>query len=359
MVCMCMMLGACSGKWWTSRLGKKVIIIIFTLRVDSKAASGEQGCVASMELDQESYTRQEVEQLIQAYRREWLLEACDVPAQNRVTRVMAGDDCLCDTRTSSLFKSVFDTVLDAILIIDDAGKIITVNPATCRMFGFEVQELVGNSINMIMTEEYRHHHDQFIRQYLQGKEPGIIGVSGREFPALRKDGSEFPMEIAITRAQMAARTYFIGVIHDISRRVQQEEELRQARDEALRSSRIKSDILSNFSHEIRTPMNGIIGCAELLSETPLDDEQKTYINVVIDSANGLLTLLNDLVDLSRLETGKIRTMPCHSSPGICSRAYAACFRARPRTRTWLYPVMSMRISLKYWWEMRDTCGNYW
>ena len=105
--------------------------------------------------------------------------------------------------------------------------------------------------------------------------------------------------------------------------MEQEEELRNARDEALKSVRVKSDILTNFSHEIRTPMNGIIGCTELLKETSLDEEQRSYINIVLESANGLLILLNDLVDLSRLETGKIRICkepfePRHLFESVCS-----------------------------------------
>jgi polar amino acid transport system substrate-binding protein len=132
----------------------------------------------------------------------------------------------------------------------------------------------------------------------------------------RKDGSAFDVELqaAPVRDQDGRLTHYIGVFSDISLRRQAEDALRDAHDQALAASQMKSDFLSNMSHEIRTPMNGIIGMTDLLLDTPLDVEQREFSEAVRDSANALLTIINDILDFSKVEAGKMEIEMTDFSP---------------------------------------------
>jgi signal transduction histidine kinase len=97
----------------------------------------------------------------------------------------------------------------------------------------------------------------------------------------------------------------IGVSHDITERKQQEEELKNTQKESESASRAKSEFLANMSHEIRTPMNGVLGMAQLLTMTDLSEEQQEYVNILKLSGSNLLSLINDILDLSKIEAGKV------------------------------------------------------
>jgi PAS domain S-box-containing protein len=276
--------------------------------------SGEQPVcfpqVVSLKLEKDQYSKAEVMALMEQYRA--TIESADIE------KIFASSL----EEAESRFKAVFDTVLDAIVIISKKGIIEFANPAACKLFRYQQQELIGQNVNTLMIEPHRSRHDGYLWEYLKSGNKKIIGVEGRHLPALRKDGTVFPIELAVTEVKLDGGRYFVGAIHDISERLEREEELERTRDEAVASSKFKSEILMNFSHEIRTPMNGIIGCAELLNETGLSDEQRMYLNTVLDSANGLLTLLNDIIDLSRLESGRVQIVkqafdPVRMVKGIC------------------------------------------
>ena len=132
----------------------------------------------------------------------------------------------------------------------------------------------------------------------------------------RKDGSAFDVELQVApvRDQEGRLTHYIGVFSDISLRRQTEAALREAHDQALAASRMKSDFLSTMSHEIRTPMNGVIGMTDLLLDTPLDAEQREFAEAVRDSAQSLLTIINDILDFSKVEAGKMEIEMTDFSP---------------------------------------------
>ncbi len=201
--------------------------------------------------------------------------------------------------------AIFTSVMDGIITSDENGVIEKCNPALESLFGYEKGELIGKKINVLMTKSDRVHHDKYLSRYIESQESKVIGMQNRRLLGLRKDGSMFPVEITVSSTESGGRKFFVGVMRDLTERDMVEHELAGARDAALESSRLKSELLANVSHELRTPMNGIMGCSELLKDTKLDDEQSGYLKILSDSSNGLLTIMDDLIDLSRLDVGKL------------------------------------------------------
>jgi signal transduction histidine kinase/CheY-like chemotaxis protein/HPt (histidine-containing phosphotransfer) domain-containing protein len=126
-----------------------------------------------------------------------------------------------------------------------------------------------------------------------------------ELSAMHRDGHEFPVELVIWRSSFKGSQSFNAFVHDISERKQHEAQLATARDEALEASRVKTDFMAVMSHELRTPMNGVLGMTSLLMSTKLTPEQRDYAETVRTSADNLLDLLNDILDLSKVEADKL------------------------------------------------------
>ncbi|MDH5645990.1 MAG: ATP-binding protein [Candidatus Heimdallarchaeota archaeon] len=222
---------------------------------------------------------------------------------NRTERTKKAEDEM--LRHASHLNAVFNTVLESIITIDEKGTVIDCNPAIEFLSGYMVEELKGHNVNALMPPSVAEHHDLYLKNYLRTNIPNIIGV-GREVELRHKDGHLVPVDLSVTEFKKGDTTFFVGTLRDISVQKEMISMVEKARDTALESSRIKSEFLSNMSHELRTPMNGIIGFIQLLEDTKLDDEQKAYLDTILDSANGLMTIINDVLDFTRLGAGKIR-----------------------------------------------------
>lgn len=348
---------------------------------------------------------------------------------------------------------VIDNVLDGIITINRQGIIESFNPAAERIFGYASEEVVGRNVSTLMPEPYKSEHDTYVDNYVNTGKAQIIGI-GREVTGKRKDGSTFPMDLAVSEFFIGEDIHFVGIVKDITERKETEAALEKAlrdnfehtvknlqnlifklkkdkhgkivyklmegqnaqeiglttaslfnqtpadifpaymaaplesyherafegenvnyewsfagkvfyislspifegslvsevvgsgiditdrkkmeealaltRDQALEASELKSQFLANMSHEIRTPMNGIIGMVDVLMDTPLTDEQQEYVHIIRDSSQALLTIINDILDYSKMEAGKmtVEQVPFLPTPLVESIAEILLPKAR-------------------------------
>ena len=208
---------------------------------------------------------------------------------------------------SERLKNVLDTAADGIITIDTKGQIETFNKAAERIFGFSRDEIIGQNISLLMPDGPAKDHDNFIQRFVQTGEQNIIGV-GREVIAERKNGDQFPLYLAVSTAEVDGKRFFTGIVRDMTDAKKTENALRIARDQAQNANRAKSEFLSSMSHELRTPLNGILGFAQLLEfnpKIPLSEQQTEYVGHILTAGNHLLSLINEVLDLSKIESGNI------------------------------------------------------
>ncbi|TDP48288.1 PAS domain S-box protein [Zavarzinia compransoris] len=199
-------------------------------------------------------------------------------------------------------RAVIETAVDGLIIIDADGNVQIYNPACERLFGYAPGEVAGRNVRMLMPAPYRQEHDSYITNYQRTGVRKIIGI-GREVVGQRKDGSTFPMELSVGEAITDGGRVYVGIIRDISERKTAMEAVSTAK-QAEAANRAKSEFLATMSHELRTPMNGILGMTGLLLDTPLTADQRDYAEAVQKSGETLLTLLNNILDLSKIEAGR-------------------------------------------------------
>ncbi len=200
-------------------------------------------------------------------------------------------------------RSVLESVADGIVVIDERGNIETFNPAAERIFGHVAEAVLGRNVSVLMSPSMRDAHDGYLRHYLETGQSRIIGV-GREVTGQRKDGATFPMDLAVSPMHVGDQRYFTGIIRDITERKRNEREMMRALKAAESASLAKSEFLSSMSHELRTPMNAILGFAQLLEMDPgLAAEQADNAREILGAARHLLGLINEVLELSRIESG--------------------------------------------------------
>jgi PAS domain S-box-containing protein len=202
------------------------------------------------------------------------------------------------------FRSLTQSAVDGIISADSEGNIISWNGGAEAIFGWEAGEALGQPLTIIMPPEYRDRHSAGVARHRLGAGGASLGKT-LELEGLRKDGSEFPVELSLSTWETRQGQFFSAIVRDISERKRTESALELAKEAAEQANRTKSQFLASVSHEIRTPMNGVIGMTELLSATALSEDQRKYMAAIRSSANSLLHIINDILDLSKIEAGKL------------------------------------------------------
>jgi PAS domain S-box-containing protein len=214
------------------------------------------------------------------------------------------------------FRELIEHAPDGILQVDPSGTIIVANHAAEKMFGYSRDDLIGKNVDILVPLANRPGHEGHRKAFAAAHVTRPMG-QGLELKALRKDGSEFSVEISLSPIHTGNGTNVTAVIRDVTERKDAEQQIRSLQEsyttelenrkrEAERLNQLKSEFMASVSHELRTPLHTIIGFAELLNEEadgPLNEKQKRFLHHIQADSEHLLGLINDVLDLSRIEAG--------------------------------------------------------
>ncbi len=267
-------------------------------------------------------------------------------------------------KDAKFLENMISSAIDCVFVIDTRGTILMANGAASNLFGYSREEMLGHKVNMLMPEPHATRHDQYLGNYLRTGEARIIG-KGREEHGRRKDGSLFPMRLAVTRIELEGEIFFAGIIHDLtdlraaeaeiermnrelerkvvqrtleleeknaqlletnnalSREIRErqqieaqlrhnERELQAALDKEKELNELKSRFVSMASHEFRTPLSTILSSAGLITRYPEEAQQAQrlrHIERIKSSVSMLTGILDDFLSLAKLEEGRITVNP--------------------------------------------------
>ncbi|MCU0875297.1 MAG: PAS domain S-box protein, partial [Pirellulaceae bacterium] len=239
-----------------------------------------------------------------------MLDAKGVPAGVQILfwDVTAREKAEIELRESEMRKrAIFEAAMDCIIFTDEAGKIVEFNHASELAFGYLRQEVIGKDlIDVFVPAELRDRQRTNLERYMGAGELGSMLGRRLETSMIRKNGEQFVAEMTMQPIPLTqGEAGFAVFVRDITVVKRAEEQLVHAKEVAESANRAKGAFLANMSHEIRTPMNAIIGMTELVLESQLDDEQRDYLQTVLESSNSLLALLNDVLDFSKIESGRV------------------------------------------------------
>ncbi|MBF0153021.1 MAG: PAS domain S-box protein [Magnetococcales bacterium] len=237
------------------------------------------------------------------------------------------------TEREAHLHAILDNALDAIITIDAEGRIVEFNPAAETLFGYSTDEIVGKEMALlIVPPEFRQLHRAALERLMSKNMLRDTFKRSVEFPGLRKDGQQVDLELSIISSSREGKSYYTAFVHDITDRKQLLRSLRDTLEVAESANRAKSAFLANMSHEIRTPMNAIIGMTDLVLTTQLTPEEQRYnLEIVQQSSATLLSLINSILDISKIEAGKLTLESIafdlrEQIEGVCERLAVAAHR---------------------------------
>jgi protein-histidine pros-kinase len=211
------------------------------------------------------------------------------------------------THAQNKFRALLEAAPDAIVAVDEGGQMVLVNSQTEILFGYSRSEILGQPIEILMPARFHAHHVGHRTGYFSEPRVRPMGASLSLF-GIRKDGTEFPVEISLSPLQTEDGLLVTAAIRDVTERKRVEQALLEKNVELEMASQAKNRFLASMSHELRTPLNAIIGfTGTLLMKLagPLTADQDSQLQTIRSSARHLLSLINDLLDLAKIESGKV------------------------------------------------------
>lgn len=228
----------------------------------------------------------------------------------------------------TLLGAVVEGAPYAKFVIDAQGRIALVNAQAEKLFGYGRDEMIGNTIEMLVPERFRYGHPELRAAFNASPIARPMGV-GRDLYGRRKNGSEVPIEIGLNPIETATGKYTLAAITDVTERKRAEElrlfhaglqlhaaEVEELNLELARASQFKSQFVATMSHELRTPLNAIVGAAELLARAKLDERAHVHVQTIAESADALLSLIGSILDFSKIEAGRmdLQDVPFEAEP---------------------------------------------
>ena len=211
------------------------------------------------------------------------------------------------SKADDKFRGLLEAAPDAMIICNRDGTIVLVNVQAEKLFGYPREELLGKSVDLLVPQRLRPQHAVHRTGYVGDPHPRPMGA-GLELFARHRNGTEFPVEISLSPLETEDGPLITSAIRDTTERRQFETMLREKNEELERVSLAKDRFLASMSHELRTPLNAVIGfTGTLLMKLPgpLNVEQEQQLRTIQSSARHLLSLINDMLDLAKIESGKV------------------------------------------------------
>ena len=234
---------------------------------------------------------------------------------------MSDSDDHDSTLRRAFLQAVYETAVDAIVVIDERGVIQEVNPATANLFGYKADEVLGRNVSMLMPNPYRDEHDGYLRKYRDTGIRKIIGI-GREVIGQRKDGSTFPMHLAVSEIKVADQRMFTGIVRDITDLKEAENELRKLNDELetrvqerteelhktqrelVRKEKLATlgQVSGGIAHEIRNPLNVVKTSIYYLinAKNPSEEKIEEHLERIDRQVLLIDNVVTALTDVARL-----------------------------------------------------------
>ncbi|MGO4853427.1 ATP-binding protein [Phaeovulum sp. W22_SRMD_FR3] len=209
-------------------------------------------------------------------------------------------------RAISNLTTTIESSLDAVIVADAAGLVTQYNSAARKIFGYSETEALGQSLwTLFMPERFRDEHKRGMARFMRTGTGSLTNRGRVLLTAMRKDGTEFPVEAAIVSDRNSEGSLiFIGFVRDVSDRLRIENTLKQARDRALRSEQAKSRFLAVMSHEMRTPLNGVVAALDVIERTTqMSSRQRRFLSIAQSCSATALEQIGDVLELTRLDSG--------------------------------------------------------
>jgi two-component system sensor kinase FixL len=197
-------------------------------------------------------------------------------------------------RSEGRWRSIVESAVDGIIVIDAHGRIESFNPAAERLFGYAEVDVAGRNVRMLMPQPYRDEHDGYLSRYLQTGVKKIIGT-GREVTGLRRDGTTFPLHLSVGEVTVEGEPRFTGIVHDLTARVRMEQQMR----EQAALARL-GEMAAVIAHEVKNPLAGIRGAIQIIgSRLPDHQKDKQMIGEIVGRIDALNELMKDLLVFAR------------------------------------------------------------